>query len=82
MVEILKLMYNFCSEALNYYHTDKSTNSEHEEPEEFKLQEVLTEPVYEEPAPLCKLQKNIAYEIPPSGIKTAKNEAYGSTSNT
>ena len=53
-----------------------------EKHEKFKLQEACTELVYEEPAALCKIQKNIAYEIPPSRIKTAGNEAYGSISNT
>ena len=58
------------------------TDPVYEKHEEFKLQEALTEPAYEEPTALCKLQKNIAYEIPPSRIKTAENEAYGFISNT
>ena len=53
----------------------------YEEADEIKVQEVLTEPVYEEPAALCKLQKNIAYEIQPSRLETAENEAYGAVSN-
>lgn len=48
-----------------------------------KLQEKRsTEPVYEEPTTMCKLQKNIAYEVPPPRIRTAENEAYGAFSNT
>ena len=54
----------------------------YEEPEGFKLQEVSTQPECEKSEALCKLQKNIAYEISPSGIKTAQNEAYAAISNT
>ena len=64
---------------MTYHH---SAEPVYEEPDAFKLQKVPTEPAYEEPAALCKLQKNIAYENPPPGIKTAKNEAYGTISNT
>ena len=58
--------------------SDKPGEPKYEEPE---LQEIPTESPYEEPATLCKLQQNIAYEIPPSRIKTNNNEAYGATSN-
>ena len=52
------------------------------EPEEFKLQDVPTDPEYEEPVVPCKMQKNIAYEIPPSRIKAVHNEAYRAISDT
>lgn len=41
-----------------------------------------TEPAYEEPEAFLKLQENVAYEIPPSKMKTAVNEAYGAISST
>ena len=64
------------------YHLEKSADPVYEEPEEFKLQEIPTEPAYEEPAALCKLQSNIAYQVPPSRIKIIQNEAYSAISNT
>lgn len=68
------------------HHPEKPTISDptYDQPEAFKLQEVRmvpTEPEYEEPTALCKLQENIAYKIPPSWIKTAENEAYGTVSS-
>lgn len=58
---------------LNYpERKEKPTDPVYEEPDELKLQEV-----HGDPAALCKLQKNIAYEIPSPRIKTATNEAYG-----
>ena len=71
----------FCTS--DYYYLEKPTaDPVYEEPEGFKLQEVSTEPEYEKPEALCKLHKNIAYEISPSGIKTAQNEAYAAVANT
>ena len=65
----------FCSVPLNYPdRKEKPTDPVYEEPDELKLHEV---PMHGDPTALCKLQKNIAYEIPPPRIKTAKNEAYG-----
>ena len=62
-----------CSVPLNYpERKENPTDPVYEQPDELKLQEVDGDP-----AALCKLQKNIAYEIPPPRIKTAKNEAYG-----
>ena len=67
-----------CFDLSLNYHTEKSI---YEKPE--MLQEKRsTEPVYEEPTTMCKLQTNIAYEVPPPRIKTAENEAYGAFSKT
>lgn len=63
------------------YHSEKPNDPDYEGPEEFQLQELPTEPVYEEPTALFQLQKNVAYEIPPSRIETTQNEAYGTISN-